>query len=82
MRGMNRSFCSFVQVAVNEGDFEQAWEHATAICPLAMNAVMRVKSPSAISAPHTSSIGPAVQMIDFGAPGGIPPNRPKTFCAP
>jgi hypothetical protein len=44
--------------------------------------MLRVKSPTASSAPPKSSSGPAVQTIHFGAPGGMPPNAPSTFCAP
>jgi len=38
--------------------------------------------PIMISTPPTSSMGPAIQTMNPGAPAGTPPKAPSTFWAP
>jgi len=62
-----------------------AMKYATAISPLAMNAAMPVKSPTTMSAPHTSSMMPEIPAghENGGTVPGFPDDgMPSSFCVP
>ena len=56
-------------------------KYATAISPLHMNALRRVKRPNAMRNPPMSWIQPPVCVNELFEPG-MPPNIPRTSCPP
>ena len=57
-------------------------KYATAISPEAMNAAMRVKTPTVISNPSTSSIRPANQNGQVPTGIAAPSGQPNSFIVP